>query len=175
MLKDFNLLISTSRGNERNACSEVWYLLGELGDKDAKVDITPVIGLIVAKTSLNPLEVINKLKVILKERPWEFRYILKVVPIEIVIPAKLDELMKISLSLIERIGKDEKFRITVEKRHTSLSSMDVIKAIADGIDRKVDLKNPDKIILVEIIGNLAGISVIKPTDVLSVEKEKRTL
>ncbi|MEM3506606.1 MAG: THUMP domain-containing protein [Candidatus Bathyarchaeia archaeon] len=175
MLKDFNLLISTSRGNERNACSELWYLLGELGDKDAKVDVTPVLGLVTAKTNLNPLEVINKLRIALKEKPWEFKYILKIVPIEMVIPANLEELKKISSSLVERIGKDEKFRISVEKRHTSLSSMDVIKAIAEGIDRKVDLKNPDKIILVEIIGNLAGISVIKPTYILSIEKEKRNI
>ncbi|MEM2896830.1 MAG: THUMP domain-containing protein [Candidatus Bathyarchaeia archaeon] len=174
MFKDFNLLISTSRGNERNACSETWYLLGELGDKDAKVDITPVIGLIVARTSLNPLEVIDKLKSVLKERPWEFRYILKVVPIEIVIPAKLEELKEMSSSLVERIGKDEKFRVTIEKRHSSISSMDAIKAIAEDIDREVDLKNPDKIVLVEIIGNLAGVSVIKPTDIFSVEKEKRS-
>jgi len=38
VLRDFNLLTTTSRGNEDEACSEIWYLLGEIGDTAATVD-----------------------------------------------------------------------------------------------------------------------------------------
>jgi len=51
LLRDFNLLVTTARGNEENACSEVWYLLGEIGDRAAVVDKTGVMGLIAAKTA----------------------------------------------------------------------------------------------------------------------------
>ena len=61
MLKDFNLLLTTTRGNEDNACSEIWYLLKEIGDEKAEVDRTGVSGLIAAKTTLDPFEVIVKL------------------------------------------------------------------------------------------------------------------
>jgi len=44
LLKDFNLIVSTSRGNERNTCSEMWYLLGEVGDRGSTVEPTPAIG-----------------------------------------------------------------------------------------------------------------------------------
>jgi tRNA(Ser,Leu) C12 N-acetylase TAN1 len=59
LLNDFNLLISTSRGNERNTCSEMWYLLGEAGDRSAIVERTTVIGLVVARTKLDPLVVVD--------------------------------------------------------------------------------------------------------------------
>ena len=34
LLEDFNLLATTSRGNEEDLCSEIWYLLREMGDDD---------------------------------------------------------------------------------------------------------------------------------------------
>ena len=175
MLEDFNLLISTSRGNEGNACSEIWYLLGEVGDKEAKVDVTPVIGLVVARTFLSPIEVVHKLRSLLKERPWEFRYTLKVTPIEEVVATNLEVIRKLTVELVKKIGDNQTFRVTVEKRHTSTSTKDLIEAVASGIERKVDLENPDKIVLIEVIGKLAGISVLEPKDILSVEREKRSL
>ncbi len=173
MLNDFNLIISTSRGNERNTCSEMWYLLGEVGDRGSTIETTSVIGLVVAKTKLDPIKAINDLRALLKERPWEFKYTLKLVPIQKVVEANLDTVDKVALSLAEGIEKQEKFRITVEKRHTDLSSKTIIDTIAKRIQRTVDLEEPDKILLVEIIGELAGLALIKSDDILSVEREKR--
>jgi len=44
--------------------------------------------------------------------------------------------------------------------------------VAANIERRVDLENPDKIVLVEIVGKFTGISVMKPGDFFSVMKEK---
>ncbi len=173
MLNDFNLIISTSRGNERNTCSEMWYLLGEVGDRGSTIETTSVIGLVVAKTKLDPIKAINDLRALLKQRPWEFKYTLKLVPIQKVVEANLDTVDKVAVSLAEGIEKQEKFRITVEKRHTDLSSKTIIDTIAKRIQRTVDLEEPDKILLVEIIGELAGLALIKSDDMLSVEREKR--
>ncbi|MCX8171161.1 MAG: THUMP domain-containing protein [Candidatus Bathyarchaeota archaeon] len=172
VMEDFNLLISTSKGNENNACSEIWFLLGELGDREALVDRTEVAGLVVAKTKLNPFEVIEGLRRILRDRPWEFRYILKVVPIEVVVKTRLDEIKRATSALHHKILENETFRVTVEKRHTVMSTKDIIEAAVENLNRKVDLNNPDKIILIEVLGRLTGISVIKPQNILSVTKEK---
>jgi tRNA acetyltransferase TAN1 len=172
MLKEFNLLVTTTRGNEDNACSEIWYLLKEIGDEKAEVDKTGVSGLIAAKTSLNPFEVIAKFREILRERPYEFRYSLRVIPIERVVKTSLEEIQKVADELASKIGENETFRVTVEKRFTEISTRDIIEAAASKIERKVDLENPDKILLIEVVGSLTGISVIKPDDILSVTKEK---
>ena len=173
MLSDFNLIISTSRGNERNACSEMWYLLGEVGDRGSAIETTSVIGLVVAKTKLDPIKAIHDLRILLKDRPWEFKYTLKLVPVQKVVDAQLPEIEEAALALASRIEQKEKFRITVQKRHTDLKSMAIIDAVAKRIDRPVDLESPDKILLIEIMGQLAGLALIGGEDVLSVEREKR--
>ncbi len=176
MLKDFNLLVSTSRLNERKACSELWYLLREVGDITAVIEPTSISGLIVTKTKLDPIEGIQKLRMILLEKPWEFRYVLKINPIQTLVPTDLDTISCKAVDLAKLyIQEAECFRITVEKRVTQLHSKDLIDSIAPSIDKKVDLVNPDKIILIEIIGSITGISIISPDSILSVEKEKRTL
>ncbi|MEM2147428.1 MAG: THUMP domain-containing protein [Candidatus Bathyarchaeia archaeon] len=172
MLRDFNLLATTSRGTEDEACSELWYLLGEVGDSAPVVDKTGVAGLIAAKTVFNPFDVVEKFRQILHERPYEFRYTLRVIPIERVIRTNLAEIQRVATELSAKIGKNETFRVTVEKRFTETSTRDIIEAAAANIERNVDLNKPDKILLIEVIGGLTGISVIKPDDILSTVREK---
>ena len=173
LLSNFNLVISTSRGNEKNTCSEMWYLLGEVGDRGSNIETTAVIGLVVATTKLDEIKAIRDLRVLLKDRPWEFKYTLKLVPIQTVVDAKLEIIQKAALDLAKGIREKEAFRITVEKRHTELKSKTIIDTIAKHIERTVNLEHPDKILLIEIIGEQAGLALIAPEDVLSVEREKR--
>jgi tRNA acetyltransferase TAN1 len=172
MLEDFNLLVTTARGNEENGCSEIWYLLREMGDSEVKVDKTGVSGLIVAKTVLDPFEAIEKFSSVLKQHPYEFRYALRIIPIEKVIRTNLDGIQRSVMELTEKIRINESFRVTVEKRFTEIPSRTIIEAAAANIKRTVDLENPDKIVLIEVIGKITGISVIEPDKILSVTKEK---
>jgi tRNA acetyltransferase TAN1 len=172
VLKDFNLLITTSRGNEEDACSEIWYLLGEIGDSAAKVDKMGISGLIAAKSAFDPFEVVERFRKILKERPYEFRYTLRVIPIEKVVRTDLGEIERAVIELASKIKENESFRVTVEKRFTDTSTKDIIEAAAANIERRVDLSNPNKIVLIEVVGGLTGISVIKPEQILAVTKEK---
>ncbi|HUK28537.1 MAG TPA: THUMP domain-containing protein [Candidatus Acidoferrales bacterium] len=173
MLRDFNLVISTSRGNEKNTCSEMWYLLGEVGDRGSNAETTAVIGLVVATTKLDGIKAIRDLRTLLKDRPWEFKYTLKLVPIQRVVDAKLEAIQEVALELAKGIKEKESFRITVEKRHTDLKSKVIIDTVAKQIERTVNLEHPDKILLIEVIGERAGLALITPDDVLSVEREKR--
>jgi tRNA acetyltransferase TAN1 len=172
MLRDFNLLATTSRGNEGDACSELWHLLGEIGDSGPTVDKTGVSGLIAVKTVFNSLEVIEKFREILRGRPYEFRYSLRIIPIEKVVRTDLGEIRRAATDLSSKIGENETFRVTVEKRFTEASTQDIVEAAAANVERKVDLNNPDKILLIEVVGGFTGISVIKPDEILSVMKEK---
>jgi tRNA acetyltransferase TAN1 len=152
---------------------ELSYLLKEeLGDPEPMVGKTGVRGLVAAKTALNPCEVIQKFRVILQEHPYKFRYALRIIPIERVVPTDLDEIKQAASELAANIGENETFRVTVEKRFTSLHSKDLIDAAVTDIERKADLKNPDKILLIEVVGGLTGMALIKPDDVLAVVKEK---
>jgi tRNA acetyltransferase TAN1 len=173
LLKDFNLLATTSRGNEKHMCIELSYLLKEeLKDPQPQVSKTGIRGLVAAKTALDPCTVIEKFRAILQERPYEFRYALRIIPVERVVPTDLEEVKRAASELAADIGENETFRVTVEKRFTSIHTRDFIEAAATGIDRKVDLENPAKILLIEVVGGLTGMALVKPDCVLAVLKEK---
>jgi len=67
--------------------------------------------------------------------------------------------MKMALEQLKgRIKQGERWRMTVEKRrYTLYHKIDIIKQLADLIDEKVDLRNPDKILRIDIIGKYAGV------------------
>lgn len=165
-------MVSTQRGRENDCISELWYLFREIGDERAIYEKTGIPGLITVKSSLNPFEAIRRLREMAEERPWEFRYVLKVTPIEIVVPTNLEEIKEAVTKLKDKISPQETFRVTVNKRATTLSSMEIIEAAASIIDRKVNLKNPDRIVQIEVLGQKAGVSIIKTTDILSITKIK---
>ncbi len=173
MLTDFNLLATTARGNERQMMYEILFLLKEtLGDQTAQASKTGVRGLIVARSALNPCDVVDKFKAILHERPYEFRYALRIVPVEKVVPTELEAIGQAAAELASQIAENESFRVTVEKRFTTLHSHDIVEAVANRIQRHVNLDEPDKIVLVEVVGKFTGVSVVKPDLILSVLKEK---
>ena len=74
-----------------------------------------------------------------------------------------------------QILDDEKYRISIEKRNSEISSKEIITKIANQIKNKVSLDFPDKVVLIEILENKTGISILKKSDVLSIEKTKRSI
>ncbi|MFN4336996.1 MAG: THUMP domain-containing protein [Candidatus Nitrosocaldus sp.] len=181
---DFNMLLTTYRHGERDAKDEMVMLMHELfGDKGEEkngiIDVwyTEVSGLLLCRSNVDPFKVIKTLRSKVMEEPWRIRYILRLIPIERVVNTCIEEISTASSELAGvKIGKDESFRVTVEKRmmHT-LHSMDIIKAVASRIDRRVDLVNYDWLVLIEVIGRVTGISVLKDDDLFSSIRIKRSL
>jgi tRNA acetyltransferase TAN1 len=171
-LGGFNLVFSTSRFREEEAQDEILDLLEIFGDQDAEAEITEIKGLLLAQTALDPFAVVSGLKELVASEPWRVRYVLRVIPIELVVPSEIDTIRLAAKNLAAKIGKDS-FRITVEKRHSPLESIEVIKAIAGEIESKVDLENPQWIVLVEVVGTQTGVSVIRPDQMFSSVVEKR--
>lgn len=144
-----------------------------LGDPDSQVEPSGIPGLILARTFLNPFQVIRSLRGIFRKSPEELHYVLKVIPVEEVVESDLEELSALGERLESKIRPGETFRITVEKRHSSLDRKDVISTVARKIDREVDLESPSKIVWLGILGRVAGVSVLGPDDVFSLEIERR--
>jgi len=169
-MERFNLIVTTFRGQENVAAIELEDLLKSLGDESPEITITKVAGLLTARTSLDPFKVVEEVKKILAEEPWRISSLLRFIPIEHVVEAKPEKIAEAVEKLSSKIPEEAKFRVTVEKRHTSLSSRELIEAAASRVDRKVDLENPDWIVLIEVLGGVAGVSVLKPDQILSTKR-----
>lgn len=59
-MEDFNVLISTWRGEEKRACVEARNLFKRLGDEKVAAFPTQAQGLIAVKTGFNPFEAVEK-------------------------------------------------------------------------------------------------------------------
>ncbi len=170
-----NLIITCARHLEGDAEEEIIDILDELGDSDVKISISSMSGIITVQTKLDPIEVVRKMKETLLDEPWSIRYCLRVIPVQKVVETNIEEIEKIISSMSDQIEEKESYRILIEKRNSDISSKEIITKIANGIKNKVSLDFPDKIILIEILGIVTGISILKKSDILSLEKTKRSM
>ena len=170
-----NLIVTCARHLEGDTEDELIDILGELGDSDIKISVSSMSGIITAETKLDPIQVVRKMKEMLLDEPWSIRYCLRVIPIERVIETGIEEIEKTISSMSSQIEEKESYRILIEKRNSDISSKEVITKVANKIKNKVSLDFPDKIILIEILGIITGISIIKKSDILSLEKTKRSM
>ena len=170
-----NLIVTCARHLEGETEDELIDILDELGDSDVKIVVSSMSGIITVQTKLDPIEVVRKMKEMVLDEPWSIRYCLRIIPIQKIVETKIDEIEKIILSMSDQIKEKESYRILIEKRNSDISSKEIITKIANGIKNKVSLDFPDKLILIEILGIVTGISIIKKSDILSLEKTKRSM
>ena len=170
-----NLIITCARHLEGDAEEEIIDILDELGDSDVKISVSSMSGIITVQTKLDPIEVVRKMKETLLDEPWSIRYCLRVIPVQKVVETNIEEIEKTISSMSDQIEEKESYRILIEKRNSDISSKEIITKIANGIKNKVSLDFPDKVILIEILGIITGISILKKSDILSIEKTKRSM
>lgn len=169
------MIITCARHLEPETEDELCDILEEFGDSNVKVTITEMSGILTAETKLDPVEVVRKIKEMVLDEPWSVRYCLRIIPIQKIIETKIEEIEKAVSEMSEEIIDGETYRILIEKRNSNLSSQEIIKKIANKIKNKVSLEFPDKVVLIEILGNKTGVSILKKSDVLSIEKTKRSI
>ena len=170
-----NLIITCARHLEEDTEEELRDILDELGDSEIEVSISDMSGILTAQTKLDPIEVVKKMKEMLLDQPWSIRYCLRIIPIQKVIETKIEVIEMTISSILNQILDRETYRILIEKRNSDISSKEIITKIAHEIKNKVSLDFPDKIILIEILGGMTGISILKEVDILSIEKTKRSM
>ena len=170
-----NLIITCARHLEPETKEEVSKFLAEYGDEEPEIIITNMSGILTAKTKLDPVEVVNKIQERLLDEPWSVRYCLRMIPIQKVTDTKIEEIDDTISEMAESIPGEDSYRISIEKRDCNMSSQELISAVAKNIKNKVSLENPDKIVLIEILGAKTGISILKKSDIFSLEKTKRSL
>lgn len=170
-----NLILTCPRHFEEEAREEIMKICNEFGDENPEFSITNLPGIITGKTSLNPIEIIQKIREKILDEPWSIRYCLRLIPIQSVCSTNINEIKDEIQNKIRVFKPEESYRITIEKRNFKISSNEIISEVAKNIPNKVSLDNPDWVVLIEIIEEKTGIAVIPNNSILSVEKTKRSL
>ena len=168
-----NLIITCQRNFEEQTTLEIQNSLERFGDTDAIIEKTIFSGIIQVETSLDIIRVLDDFRELIENEPWLIKYCSRIIPVQKECESKLDKITDTVIELSHTMKENETYRITVEKRHSSLHTKDIISNIADSISNKVSLENSDWEIIVQVLRNKTGISIIPPDTILSVDRQKR--
>lgn len=169
-VRDFNLIVTTQRGNERNCVKEVLMLVDEVGGPETKLKRTRFPGLLVGTVKGDPVDLLRRIRPLIEEDPWDLRFAQKLVPVQKNVAADIASIKECVGGLAPMIPDGASFKIVVNKRGSDLRTSEIIKEAASTIERKVDLESPDKVVQIEIIDDVAGISLIAGDDIVSVTR-----
>ena len=168
-----NLIITCARNLESETKNEIRKILDELGDQEPEILNVGMRGILMVNTIIEPSKIIDCVKNKIIEEPWLIRYCLRIIPIQRMTDTEIDKIKQNVIKLKNTIQKNDSYRITIEKRNTSISSSEIITEVAKIFPNKVSLNQPDWIILIEILGNKTGISILKDGELFSLDKSKR--
>ena len=168
-----NLIITCARNLESETKNEIGKILDELGDQEPEILNVGMRGILMVNTIIKPSKIIDCVKNKIIEEPWLIRYCLRIIPIQRITDTEIDKIKQTVIKLKDTIQKNDSYRITIEKRNTSISSSEIITEVAKIFPNKVSLNQPDWVVLIEIIGNETGISILKNGELFSLDKAKR--
>ena len=95
------------------------------------------------------------------------------IPIQTITETEMSKITENVTELKNVIKQNDSYRITIEKRNTDMSSTEIITEIAKIFPNEVSLNQPDWVILIEILGDKTGISILKDSEMFSLDKAKR--
>ena len=168
-----NLIITCARNLELETKNEIRKIFDGLGEQEPEILNVGMRGILMVNTIIEPSKIIDYVKNKMIEEPWLIRYCLRIIPIQMITETEIDKIKQNVIKLKDTIQKNDSYRITIEKRNTSISSNEIITEIAKIFPNKVSLNQPDWIILIEILGNETGISILKNDGMFSLDKAKR--
>ncbi|MBU7029728.1 MAG: RNA-binding protein [Theionarchaea archaeon] len=109
-----------------------------------------------------------------KIKDYETTAIYRVIPLDAVVSAHLPDITKETIAIAQKkLKKGESFAVRCKRRGFSISSKEIEQKIGAQIvetfKNPVNLDNPDKVVLIEIIDKKAGISILKKDGIVKKE------
>ena len=170
-MEQYNLLVTYHGGLEGLGETEVRARLQEAGGILEELKRSEIDGVFVCRVSGDAKKVVADVRTICIGAPDLFQETHHWTPVERWVKAEPGEMAAAAGELGMGIGQNDRWMLVLRKRRTQLHTMDLIKLLTDPVDRgKVDLKHPDKMLVVEIMGDVAGMSLVTKEQMLDVNK-----
>ena len=166
-MSDANILITYDPAHKEKAIEEVISMMKNVKETP-KFYESGVQGVLLTKIMNDPSAVIKKICSCCRKTPAEYYVTKKWVPIERWCSSDIDELGKVMSEFSKRIDAKHKWKMEISKRaYERHTVIDMIMQLTERINNtNVDLKNPDMIVKIEIMGRKAGVSLLKKGNIM---------
>jgi tRNA(Ser,Leu) C12 N-acetylase TAN1 len=169
-LRDYNVLV-TFHQNEKTKAEE------EIVERVQQADLvledmmeSSVAGLVILRIKGDGKEAVRRLRAFAMRFPDVFRHTHRWIPIEEWVSSEPEAMISAARTFGARIVDGDRWRIDVEKRrYQGGSSQDIVRMLAEHIHKgMVDLDGPEMVLLVQIIEDFAGFSLVRDDEVLDI-------
>jgi tRNA acetyltransferase TAN1 len=168
-----NLMVTSQKGGEAKASAEFKEIALQRGHRKLRIEKSAFDGVLEIEIE-NPRDFIAFMRDYVKSEPFRVHFIQRMIPVDIVVDTTLEQIKDAATQLSAQVLEGETFRIDITERDSPTSRKELIDTIADVMDRKVNLNSPDKVVNVEVLGEYSAISVVRPDEILSIIKLKRS-
>ena len=167
-----NLIVSYDPSHAGSAKQEVENVLKEVKQrfKHLKQDIDGLFNLRVKDAR----KTVKGLVKLCSKKPEFFEKTFNWIPVDKWCKSSIKDMQNVVKKLEKDIKKTDKWKMELNKRHYDKGdTVELILKLTEVVDKpKVDLKKPQKIIKVEIVGNKAGLALLKADELLNTIKAK---
>lgn len=167
-----NLILTSQKGSEAKASAEFKEIALQHGIRKLHVEKSDFDGLLEVDIE-DPRGFVAFLRDYVRSEPFRVHFVQRVIPVDVVVDTILEQIKGAAKQLGEQIGESETFKIEIDERDSPYTRRELIDAIADVVERKVNLESPDKVLLIEILGEYSTLSVARPDEIISITKLKR--
>ena len=171
-MKDANLLVTYDPAHGGKAKEEAESLLESVGEKAEFLE-SDIAGLFFLRTRKDPKELTRDLRSEVEEDPEKYNYTFHWIPIDRWVRSDMSDMTKAMKDIDAKMSDDDSWKLDLSKRQYEGKSTDLIMKLTENINHpKVDLKNLQKIVKVEIVGDHAGIALLDKSELLDIPKIK---
>jgi tRNA acetyltransferase TAN1 len=168
-----NLLLTSQKGNEAKASAEFKEIALQRGHRKLHIEKAGFDGILEIEIE-NSRDFISFMREYVRSEPFRVHFIQRMIPIDVVVDTTIEQIKEAAAQLAPQILAGETFKIEIGERESPIARKDLIDTIAGVVDRKVNLNSPDKVFQVEVLGEYTAIAVVRPDEVLSITKLKRS-
>ena len=168
-----NLMVTSQKGSEAKASAEFKEIALQRGHRKLRIEKSAFDGVLEIEIE-NPRDFITFMRDYVRSEPFRVHFIQRIIPVDLVVDTTLEQIKDAATQLSSQVLQGETFRIEITERDSPTTRKELIDTVADVIDRKVNLNSPDKVVNVEVLGEYTAISVVRPDEILSITRLKRS-
>jgi tRNA(Ser,Leu) C12 N-acetylase TAN1 len=168
-----NLLITSQKGSEARASAEFKEIALQRGHRKLHIEKSGFDGILEIEIE-NSRDFIAFMREYVRSEPFRIHFIQRLIPIDVVVDTTIEQIKEAATQIAQQILPGESFMIDISERDSPISRKELIDTIAEVVDRKVNLNAPDKVFQVEVLGEYTAMAVVRPDEILSITKLKRS-
>ncbi|KQM11846.1 hypothetical protein AOA80_05750 [Methanomassiliicoccales archaeon RumEn M1] len=170
-MENYNLLVTYHPNRAGLAEREIRQRVEDAGGDVDELVSSCINGVMCVRVSDDAKRIVSNIRDEFREDPGVLTHTYHWIPVDRWVRATVEDMTEAARELAEGIDENERWMMHMHKRRHDMSSEELVLALTEPISKgKVDLTRPDKIIAVEVLGGMAGMSLVTREEIIDANR-----